>query len=534
MPTQIQGATAPEKARQPRRKPSHLVSIPNAPEGQEAAPPKPEMTPEWAKQERARLEMMAVQDMNRTHAAMLLGGQAVVIVEDTEGTHSLTSFKALSDWLACKPLRVPMVNERTERVEVKRTDRALVWKLHEHRRNVTKMNFAPERDLGPAIYNTWKGWQIKPLADDGAAAQPILRHIREVWCVGDTMQANWVLSWLAQMVQQPCSKPGTALVLRGKEGVGKGILAGLLLRRLLGPAFVQITQPGQVTGRFNSIWQSKLAVFADEAFWAGDKPAEGVLKGLITEPKLAVEYKGKDVVEIDHHARVIFASNSEWVVPAGETARRFCVLDVAEKYRGDETYFKALQAAVEGDGAASFLAYLKSYDITGVNLRKPPVTEALLEQKIHSLESVPRWWRERLWLGFIDDPERRQPLEVDQGEWPSTVLCEQLYDSYTAYSEKVGIRRPEGEAAFAKKLREFCPVERKRETSGKRRWFYEFPKDETSTFNLLRGHFEKWIGGSLTWAGDEAPTPGDGEGKTSAVGRKPNTIGDHLDDQIPF
>ena len=42
--------------------------------------------------------------------------------------------------------------------------------------------------------------------------------------------------------------------------------------------------------------RDKLVVYADEAFWAGDKKAEGVLKAMITEDTIQIEMKGKDVV----------------------------------------------------------------------------------------------------------------------------------------------------------------------------------------------------------------------------------------------
>jgi hypothetical protein len=35
-----------------------------------------------------------------------------------------------------------------------------------------------------------------------------------------------------------------------------------------------------------------LVVYADEAFWAGDKKAEGVLKAMITEDTIQIEMKG--------------------------------------------------------------------------------------------------------------------------------------------------------------------------------------------------------------------------------------------------
>lgn len=452
--------------------------------------------------DRTRLEAAAIAEMNKTHATVRVGGNVMVVAEGSDGTHDLMTFRALSDWLAYQPLLLPETDDRGK-VKWKKNDRAMLWRGHPERRNVRGLRFSPGEDLGPDFYNLWKGWTIEPLDDGGAAAQPIVNHFREILCNNDERLFNWNLSWFAQMVQEPCKKPGTALVLRGEEGTGKGIILGQLMRRFMGPAFVQILHPGQVTGRFNSVWQSKLFVFADESFWAGDKPAEGILKGLITEPKLVCEFKGKEAFEIDHHARVAFASNSDWVVPAGPTARRYCVSDVSNARRGDREYFAALSACVEGDGARSFFSLLMNLDISGVNLRTPPVTEGLLTQKLMSLDSVPAWWRERLWTGYID---AEGPLDQVDHTWPATVPCARLFASYAAYCKRVNCRYPEGEENFARKLREFVKLERKRgsrDSANKRPWIYAFERDETSILAALRGNFEKWIGGALSWSGDE-------------------------------
>lgn len=39
-----------------------------------------------------------------------------------------------------------------------------------------------------------------------------------------------------------------------------------------------------------------IALFADEAFWAGDRAGESVLKMLVTEPVIPIEGKGRDLV----------------------------------------------------------------------------------------------------------------------------------------------------------------------------------------------------------------------------------------------
>jgi len=54
---------------------------------------------------------------------------------------------------------------------------------------------------------------------------------------------------------------------------------------------MQIVDATHFVDRFNAHLRDCIVLFADEAFFAGDKQNEGVLKVLITEPYLAIEGK---------------------------------------------------------------------------------------------------------------------------------------------------------------------------------------------------------------------------------------------------
>ena len=133
--------------------------------------------------------------------------------------------------------------------------------------------------------------------------------------------------------------------------------------------------------------------------WAGDKSAEGRLKGLVTAPVQQIEAKGIDPIRLPNYVRLIMTSNEEWVVPAGKDERRFCVLDVDPRCAQDSAYFREMDEELAAGGLAHLLADLLAFDLSSINLRQIPRTAALLEQKIRSLDSVEAWWFERLMSG---------------------------------------------------------------------------------------------------------------------------------------
>jgi hypothetical protein len=134
------------------------------------------------------------------------------------------------------------------------------------------------------------------------------------------------------------------------------------VRRIYGPHGLQITHASHLTGQFNAHLWTCAYLFADEAFWAGDKQGEAVLKGLITERPLQVTKKGIDTITGVNCVKLAMSGNSNWVVPASHDERRYAVSDVDPRYaKGtapDEVrkeYFGAIQRELAEGGAAAML-----------------------------------------------------------------------------------------------------------------------------------------------------------------------------------
>src|SRR5262249_29494941 len=146
---------------------------------------------------------------------------------------------------------------------------------------------------------------------------------------GDVKRHAWLIAFFAQMLQRPRERLGVALVLRGGMGTGK-TKVGEVIGRLIPWHYFLVDDPRYVTGNFNAHMAACLLLQADEAVWAGDKGAEGRLKGLITAPMQQIEPKGVDPIRLPNYIRLLMTSNDDWVVPAGKDERRFCIYDVSK------------------------------------------------------------------------------------------------------------------------------------------------------------------------------------------------------------
>lgn len=476
----------------------------------------------------------AVERMNREWAFVLIGSRAVVIremregpIEDRTRVVGLDAFKALFQNQTARYTGF-VVDDKGERAPfVRYAKLAPLWLSSRNRRTCMGVEFFPDPADAPGTkgyFNLWRGYAVAPSTeppDQRARRYATFRdHILTNVCCGDPALFRWVWSWFAHMVQRPRERIGTALVLRGKMGVGKTV-AGEVIGSLFPSHYFLVDDPRYLTGQFNAHMSSCILLQVDEGFWAGDKAAEGRLKGLVTGTAQMIEAKGIDPIRLANYVRLIFSSNEGWVVPAGMDERRFAVLDVSDLCKENHGYFRQIFEEMENGGRAALLADLLALDLDASdapNLRVIPKTGALLDQKIQSLDHVAAWWFERLTAG----------AQTRRGhEWRDAVPIETLVDDYVKSAERVGVRRRSESTVLGMKMRQLIPGLRQTRraewvddgsgtgaTVSRRVNCYLFPRLEA-----CRAAFEAAVGQSVDWGrygGVAGESEGDDEGADMA------------------
>jgi hypothetical protein len=329
-------------------------------------------------------------------------------------------------------------------------DAANIWLEHPDRRQyIDGVTFDPSGSSEPGVLNLWQGFAVIPVQGDWSLMK---RHIWEVICNGDPIRYHYLISWLARLVQHPAEQGEVAVVMKGGEGTGKGTLAKAVLH-LLGQHGIAISNARHLVGNFNGHMRDCVFLFADEAFFAGDKQHVGVLKSSITEPYLTIEAKYQNAVQTPNFLHVMMASNEEWVVPAGLDARRFLVLVISEHRKGDHAYFGAILEQMEAGGYAAMLYDLLNHDITNFNARAVPVTDGLQQQKKLNLPVPEAWWLDVLHRGYVY--RSRLGLEEYFGDWHDELATEVLYASYIAYAQQARERHLLTREHFGKKIVSF-------------------------------------------------------------------------------
>ena len=377
---------------------------------------------------------------------------------------------------------------------------AQLWMRYGSRRTYDTVTFAPQ-GADSRSYNLWRGPSVE--ADPTGSCRLFQEHLLHIICNGNKEYFDWPIKWLAHTVQKPEEKPGTAVVLQGVKGCGKDTV-GEHFGGIFQHHHTKLSSPEQLHGRFNGHQAQTLFLHVEEGHWAGDKAGEGKLKHLITSPVMLLEKKGVDAFSIDSFLRVFISSNEDWAVPVSANGeRRFFVLRCSDAVARNKAYFDALYHEMNNGGRGALLAYLRDVDLTGFNVRTPPVTDALVRQAIESLKNIDLWWYEVLFAGQIHQSSYFEENPVDWSKERIKTDCVGVFNRYADWMKE---RRYDGQALtaakFGQKLKEIAPVERirpraRRGCFNSRSYQYSFP-----SLDVCREHFDRRLGHPVDWPRD--------------------------------
>lgn len=267
-----------------------------------------------------------------------------------------------------------------------------------------RIDFNPEMPPGGNgnTYNIWTGFAVSPAPGDWSRLQD---HIAHNICREDPELNEWLLNWLALGVQQPGSVIGTAPVLSGLPGVGKGVLAHAY-GSLWGRHYTTITQESHVSGRFNAHLFGRRFIFIDEGMWGGNRQDAGTIKTRITEPYLMLEAKGIDPIRIRNRTIYMISSNEASIVPADIADRRWQIFEVGDRNREDHAYFRALSHQLDEGGREAMLHDLLNRDVAkGPDPRRTIKTAGLFEQILRAQGAEFRYVFQILDDGVLPQPD---------------------------------------------------------------------------------------------------------------------------------
>lgn len=243
--------------------------------------------------------------------------------------------------------------ERNKQIQVedRKVSSVLTWANQPSKPAFIGLDFRP--DISEKTITTTAGKKINlftGLPDFGNATSNVLVDLFNEYMekiVPDEKERIWLIDQMRLSVQRPAVKPGSAIVLIGRQGTGKSTFYRIW-KALLGDANSAYLGGG-LDSAFNDVMVKSLLIGWDEFEINHHKDIReyNQLKTWITEPRISVNPKGKPAFEVNSYHRFVFTSNSLRPISLPPEDRRFFIYSIGEGLRDNKKFFTDLYTIID-------------------------------------------------------------------------------------------------------------------------------------------------------------------------------------------
>lgn len=279
------------------------------------------------------------------------------------------------------------------------------------------------------VFNSWKPFTMElvkeytPMPD---ALEIFKKHIL-ILCNNEIEVANYFEAWIGQMIQYPDTKT-ICPTLISKEGSGKGTLM-MLLQKMIGDSkYFETTSPSRdVWGDFNGIMANTFLVNLDELSKKETMECEGKIKGLITNPKMAINNKGVPQYRIMSYHRFIATTNNEDPIKTTTGDRRNLIIRSSDELKGNVEYFNEMYKLLDDVNVIkTCYEYFKTMpDMDKFNELKMPETSYQNEMKEASTSPIEGWLKSYVIENYYETEKE--------------IIDKEQYDLFKDWCKKCGI-----------------------------------------------------------------------------------------------
>ena len=391
-------------------------------------------------------EIQFFEKMNEKYAISRMGDSGVWVLDRTD---KKTGFHKRSDFLLLTENNnyvVRYMDGEQDKTAIRNAGKEwLKWKGRKEFKGIRFMPGQYGEDVD-GYYNGWRGWAVKRQYEDFVTeaqkegTEMFFKHIEEIICDKDPMAIRWVMSYIADIFQDPGKRPDTVLVLKGLQGTGKGTFVDVL-GHLIGDAhYLQVQQMKDVIGEYNGLLHEKILVNLDEATFQGDKRMRDNLKGLTGGKLITYNVKRGPQFTGKNYTRYIITSNADRPIDTETNNRRYTVLNVNEEKAENVEYFERMTKLIFEEKASELiLDRLLRYKYEKKTIMRNMKNDEMVRQKIASFNLVERMVFDSICVGKFQGIEGEFYQTWRSSEylpWPSSILFCDLYQAYKNYAKE--------------------------------------------------------------------------------------------------
>ncbi len=311
----------------------------------------------------------------------------------------------------------------------------LDWLKDENKRSYKQLEFSPVHKANVEYYNTFQGFDCElpfKYENNEKAIDIFKNHISHLT---DHHQESidYLISYIADIIQNPDRPPGTAILLKSPQGHGKDLFMDII-SKMLNISYVCRTEDiKDVLGNFNTAIKDKVICVINELEGRDGWEYRDKLKGLITCENLNINEKGIKHYKQKNSLRVFIFSNRMNPIEISQDDRRFCVFKSYYKKPSPEYFDKLVNILEDKNSLYSIYNYLKQYKIE-INLRhNRPKTKAYDNMKEGNINPVFNFLNEIINNDRLEEYFEKDEYNIHKKTGDILMKVTEFYQSYKIY-----------------------------------------------------------------------------------------------------
>jgi hypothetical protein len=282
--------------------------------------------------------------------------------------------------------------------------------------------------------------KIENYENNETAIEFFKNHIK-ILCNHEEIVYDYILKWIAQMIQYPAIKSAIVPIFIAAEGTGKGSLKELLKKMLGDKKVLQTSQPSKdCWGSFNGQMKDSFLVNLDELNKKEFDGSNDSYKALVSENTININIKGIKSFAIRSCHRFLITTNNDEPINAKRGDRRNIIITSSNELKNNKEYFNQFYKYLNDvDAVKSIFEYFKTMtDIDKFNEIKKPITEYQQELEDENSNPIEKWLKE-----YIKNNCDTPLFEIKTND---------LYEEFMEYKNKYYPSHRYTSATFSKQL----------------------------------------------------------------------------------
>jgi hypothetical protein len=262
--------------------------------------------------------------------------------------------------------------------ENKQKDFFKTWMVDKKRTTYDHCEFAPYSEISKLddnIFNLFYGFENERDPDNDTNIDWFHHYIKELVNNEEPIY-DYILDYIAHIVQHPEINPKVALVIKGLEGTGKDSLIDFI-SFLIGDRYLYRVQGmDDFFGDFNGHLANKIVLSMNEVQGKDGVKYEENLKEQITKDTLVVKEKYITPYSTKFSGRFIILSNNESPIQYSSTDRgRFLIIKTNDSLKNNKEFWNSFHSNIrDKDVMKKAFSYFLTRDISNFNNRSVPIT----------------------------------------------------------------------------------------------------------------------------------------------------------------